>query len=93
MTRAGCSPTWRRAEPAVHLAPPGRVRRSDRRRQRRRSCRRRIIGPCTIRFASFIGRSANRQMQAQILKEALEHATGSNPQLRLPPSLPKDGSR
>jgi len=26
-------------------------------------------------------------------KEALEHATGSKKQLRLPPSLPKDGSR
>ena len=28
-----------------------------------------------------------------ILKEALEHATGSKKRLRLPPSPPKDGSR
>jgi hypothetical protein len=30
---------------------------------------------------------------SKILKEALEHATGSKKQLRLPPSPPKDGSR
>jgi transposase len=32
-------------------------------------------------------------LEAEILKEALEHAAGSKKQLRLPPSLPKDGSR
>jgi transposase len=31
--------------------------------------------------------------EAEILKEALEHATGSKKQLRLPPSLSKDTSR
>ena len=31
--------------------------------------------------------------KAEILKEALEHVTGSKKQLRLPPSRPKDGSR
>ena len=34
-----------------------------------------------------------KTLEAEILKEALEHATGSKKQLRLPPSLPKDGSR
>jgi hypothetical protein len=31
-------------------------------------------------------------LEAEILKEALEHAAGSKKRLRLPP-LPKDGSR
>src|SRR6185312_11926811 len=34
-----------------------------------------------------------KTLEAEILKEALEHATGSKKQLRLPPSRPKDGSR
>lgn len=34
-----------------------------------------------------------KTLEAEILKEALEHATGSKKQLRLPPSLPKDGCR
>ena len=34
-----------------------------------------------------------KTLEAEVLKEALEHATGSKKQLRLPPSLPKDGSR
>ena len=34
-----------------------------------------------------------KTLEAEILKEALEHATGSKKPLRLPPSLPKDGSR
>ena len=34
-----------------------------------------------------------KTLEAEILKEALEHATGSKKQLRLPPSPPKDDSR
>src|SRR5262245_37524609 len=34
-----------------------------------------------------------KTLEAEILKEALEYATGSKKQLRLPPSPPKDGSR
>jgi hypothetical protein len=34
-----------------------------------------------------------RTLEAEIFKEALEHATGSKKQLRLPPSPPKDDSR
>ena len=34
-----------------------------------------------------------KTLEVEILKEALEHATGSKKQLRLPPSPPKDGSR
>ena len=34
-----------------------------------------------------------KTLEAEILKEALEHATESKTQLRLPPSLPKDNSR
>ena len=34
-----------------------------------------------------------KALEAEILKEALEHATGSKKQLRLPPSPPQDGSR
>ena len=34
-----------------------------------------------------------KTLEAEILKEALEHATGSKKQLRLPPSPPNDGSR
>ena len=34
-----------------------------------------------------------KTLEAEILKEALEHATGSKKQLRLPPSPPKGGSR
>ena len=34
-----------------------------------------------------------KTLEAEILKEALEHATGSKKQLRLPPSRPKDGLR
>ena len=34
-----------------------------------------------------------KTLEAEILKEALEHATGSKKQPRLPPSLPKDGFR
>jgi transposase len=34
-----------------------------------------------------------KALEAEIFKEALEHAAGSKKQLRLPPSLPKDGSR
>ena len=34
-----------------------------------------------------------KTLEAEILKEAFEHATGSKKRLRLPPSPPKDGSR
>jgi transposase len=34
-----------------------------------------------------------KTLEAEILKEALEHATGSKKLLRLPPSPPKDGSQ
>src|SRR3974390_3325676 len=34
-----------------------------------------------------------KTLEAEILKEALEHATGAKKHLRLPPSPPKDGSR
>ena len=34
-----------------------------------------------------------KTLEAEILKEALEHATGTKKRLRLPPSPPKDGSR
>src|SRR6266446_3223064 len=34
-----------------------------------------------------------KTLEAENLKVALEHATGSKEQLRLPPLLPKDGSR
>ena len=34
-----------------------------------------------------------KTIEVEILKEALEHAMGSKKQLRLPPSLPKDGCR
>jgi transposase len=34
-----------------------------------------------------------KTLETEILKEAFEHAMGSKKQLRLPPSLPKDGSR
>jgi transposase len=34
-----------------------------------------------------------KTLEAEILKEALEHATGSKKQLQLPPSPPKDSSR
>src|ERR1700730_7948441 len=34
-----------------------------------------------------------KTLEAEILKEALEHATGSKKRLRLTPSPPKDGSR
>ena len=34
-----------------------------------------------------------KTLEAEILKEALEHATGPKKQLRLPPSPPKDASR
>jgi transposase len=34
-----------------------------------------------------------KTLEAEILKEVLEHATGSKKQLRLPSSPPKDGSR
>ena len=34
-----------------------------------------------------------KTLEAEIFTEVLEHATGSKKQLRLPPSLPKDGSR
>jgi hypothetical protein len=34
-----------------------------------------------------------KTLEAEILKEALERATGSKKQLRLPPSPPKGGSR
>jgi hypothetical protein len=33
-----------------------------------------------------------KSLEAEILKEAFEHATGSKKRLRLPPSPPKDGS-
>ena len=35
-------------------------------------------------------RLGKKTLEAEILKEALEHATGSKKQLRLPPSPPKD---
>ena len=34
-----------------------------------------------------------KTLEAEILKEALEHATSSKKQLRLPPLLPKDDTR
>src|SRR5262245_49119396 len=34
-----------------------------------------------------------KTLEAEILKEAFEHATGSKKRLRLPPLPPKDGSR
>ena len=75
------------------LAPLGGARRSDRRGQRRR-------GRAGIGLSSFANQVrelhrllGKKTLEAEILKEALEHATGSKKQLRLPPSLPKDGSR
>ena len=38
-------------------------------------------------------RLGKKTLEAEILKEALEHATGSKKQLRLPPSPPKDSLR
>jgi transposase len=38
-------------------------------------------------------RLLGKKTEAEIFKEALEHATGSKKQLRLPPSPPRDGSR
>ena len=38
-------------------------------------------------------RLGKKTLEAEILKEALEHATGSKKQLRLPSSPPKDSSR
>jgi transposase len=34
-----------------------------------------------------------KTLEAEILKEALEHAAGTKKRLRLPPLPPKDGSR
>jgi putative transposase len=42
-----------------------------------RSCQHRITEPCRTKFANFIGCSAKRPWRQEILKEALEHATGS----------------
>src|SRR5262249_18507017 len=41
----------------------------------------------------LLGKIGKKTLEAEILKEALEHATGSKKQLRLPPSPPKDSSR
>ena len=38
-------------------------------------------------------RLLGKNLEAEILKEALEHATGSKKQLRLPPLPPKDDTR
>ena len=42
---------------------------------------------------SMINPGVAAPIEAEILKEALEHATGSKKQLWLPPSLTKDGTR
>ena len=96
MTVSLVAPAWRCSEPAVHVAPPGGARRSDCGGQWRRSCA--CVGlpsPADLQnqvreLHRLLGK---KTLEAEILKEALEHAAGSKKQLRLPPSLPKDGSR
>jgi len=39
------------------------------------------------------GEGLSKALEAEILKEALEHAAGSKKRLQLPPSPPKGGSR
>ena len=53
----------------------------------------RSTGSAADRQVHELQRLGKKTLEAEILKEALEHATGSKKQLRLPPSRPKDGSR
>jgi transposase len=72
-------------------------RRFERSGQRRRGCTRvgyRGLQNQVRELYRFLGKKPLEAeiLEAEILKEALEHATGSNKQLRLPPSPLKDGS-
>jgi hypothetical protein len=87
------SPTWRCPEPALHLAPAGGGGGAD-------GCRQRRTGGAGLGLSGLQNQVREVQrllgkktLEAEILKEALGHATGSKKQLRLPPSRPKDGSR
>jgi len=55
-----------------------------------------VGGPTLARWLGVSGRpctTGKKTLEPEILKEALEHATGSKKLLRLPPSPLKDGSR
>src|SRR6516164_9620148 len=71
-TRSDSSPTWRCPEPALHVAPAGGPGGADGRRQRRRD----RAGLLAARAAGS-ARLGNPTLEAEILKEAFEHATGS----------------
>ena len=79
----GCSAACNCPEPTVHLAPPNGTRRSDCRRQWRRG--RAGVGLPSLAQPGSRAAPAARQetLEAEILKEALEHATGQ-PQTSLP---------
>jgi nicotinamide mononucleotide (NMN) deamidase PncC len=81
------------AQSAVHVAPTGGAGFFDGRRQRRR-------GRCCFGVSSSANQVrelhrllGKKTLEAEILKEALEHATGSKKQLRLPPSPQKESPR
>ena len=85
--------TWRCPEPALHVALAGGPRGGDGRRQREEvvpASDYRVLESQVRELQRLLGKKA---LEAEILKEALEHATGSKKQLRLAPSPLKDNSR
>src|SRR5262249_33163106 len=91
--KPGGSSAWRCPKPVVHLASAGGARQPDGGRQwgrGRASFYYRTLQNQVRELHRLLGK---KTLEAEILKEALEHATGSKKQLRLPPSPPKDGSR
>ena len=68
-------------------------RRFERSGQRRRGCTRVGYWALQNQVRELHRLLGKKTLEAEILKEALEHATGSKKQLRLPPSPPKGGSR
>ena len=85
----GGRPTSDRAV-AVHVAPACGGGGADGCQQRRAGSDYRALQSQVRELQRLLGK---KTLEAEILKEALEHATGSKKQLRLPPSPPKDGSR
>jgi transposase len=92
--KPGGSSAWRRRKPVVHLASAGGARQPD----RAAGSGEEVVPASNYRILQNQVRELHRllgkkTLEAEILKEALEHATASKKQLRLPPSPPKDGSR
>ena len=89
----GGPPTWHRAEPVLHLAAAGGAGGADGAASGEEAVPASDYRSLQSQVRELQRLLGKKTLEAEILKEALEHAAGSKKRLRLPLSRPKDGSR